>query len=152
MRPPVKVPSVDPKLLYLSMDFFDEKSEKMKREISLLCKKFFPHIDLKIVLVNKFSLGSLFKYKDRIPPLLRSGLVYQYTCKVPCTSSYIGCTRRCFQTKRRSIALGLVLGLLLLLSQMSATIAKTPTLCVDPSGPTILRFWDVRVTIRSSTF
>ena len=82
------------------MDFFEDKSGKMKRDIGILCNRFFPHIDLRIVLVSKLSIGSMFKFKDRIPPLLRSGLVYKYKCKVPYTSSYIGCTRRTFQTRQ----------------------------------------------------
>ena len=72
----------------------------MKNKLTSLCKKFFPHIDLKIILINKFTIGSLFKFKDRLPPMLRSGLIYKYTCKVPCTSSYVGCTSRRFQTRQ----------------------------------------------------
>ena len=72
----------------------------MKSKLSSLCKKFFPQIDLKIILTNKFTIGSLFKFKDRLPPMLRSGFIYKYNCKVPCTSSYVGCTSRRFQTRQ----------------------------------------------------
>ena len=82
------------------MNFFGKDSEIMKSKVSSLCKNFFPHLDLKIILVNKFTIGSLFRYKDRLPPMLRSGLVYKYSCKVPCTSSYVGCTSRRLQARQ----------------------------------------------------
>ena len=48
---------------------------------------------MKLVLVNPFTIGSLFSYKDRLPLRMRSSLVYKYRCAL-CASEYVGMTTR----------------------------------------------------------
>ena len=38
----------------------------MKGELSKLFLKLFPSLDFKIILVNSFTIGSLFKFKDSL--------------------------------------------------------------------------------------
>ena len=44
-------------------------------------------------MINKFTIGSLFNYKDKLPTCLRSSLVYKFSC-AHCASVYIGSTCR----------------------------------------------------------
>jgi hypothetical protein len=54
------------KTMYVTLPYFGFKSEKMKLELYKLCQKFFPSTKFVIILINKFTLGSLFHYKDRL--------------------------------------------------------------------------------------
>ena len=72
---------------------FGHKSVKMKGELSKLFVKYFPGLDFKIILVNSFTIGSLFKFKDSLTRVSRSSVVYQYECSA-CQSKYVGSTHR----------------------------------------------------------
>ena len=52
---------------YFSLPYFGSQSEKLKIELSKLFSKYVPNVDLKVILVNNFKLGSFFRYKDRLP-------------------------------------------------------------------------------------
>ena len=58
-----------------------------------LFKKHFPDVNFRFVFTNNNTIGSLFKYKDVIPTLLCSNIVYGFQCP-DCTSRYIGSTGR----------------------------------------------------------
>ena len=79
--------------VYISIPFFGQQSEKLKKEILKLAEKYFSTHNFKIILVNKFTIGSLFPYKDRLPTHVRSSLVYQFCCS-RCESTYVGSTSR----------------------------------------------------------
>ena len=64
-----------------------------KGELSKLFIKYFPSLNYKIILVNSFTIGSLFKFKDSVPLVSRSSVVYQYECSA-CQSKYVGSTHR----------------------------------------------------------
>ena len=63
------------------------------KELNFIFKKYFPHLEIRIVFIPKLRLGSFFKNKDPIPSALVSQVVYKFTCS-SCTASYIGETRR----------------------------------------------------------
>ena len=65
----------------------------MKGELSKLFLKYFPSLNFKIILVNSFTICSLFKFKDSLPLVSRSSVVYQYECSA-CQSKYVGSTHR----------------------------------------------------------
>ena len=52
---------------FISLLYFGHKSVKMKGELNKLFLKYFPSLDFKIILVNSFTIGSLFKFKDSLP-------------------------------------------------------------------------------------
>ena len=87
------VATVDKRKVYLSLPYFGAQSDKLKRELEALLYKYFCHLDVKIVLVNSFTIGSLFKFKDSLPRCLRSNIVYKYSCE-RCSSEYVGSTAR----------------------------------------------------------
>ena len=90
--------TADKKKLYHSLPYFGSQSEKLKLELNQLLSKYFMHIDFKLVLVNNFSIGSLFKFKDQLPKSMLSSIVYKYSC-AQCASEYIGSTIRTLKTR-----------------------------------------------------
>ena len=89
----------NPQPLYAVFPYFGPKSEKLKKEILQLAAKYFPTVSVRIILSNKFKIGSFFNYKDRMPPAVRSSLVYKFSCVVCTTSDYIGMTARSLSTR-----------------------------------------------------
>ena len=47
----------------------------------------------RIILVNKFTISSFFKYKDTLPLMSRSSVIYKYVCS-QCEAEYVGVTSR----------------------------------------------------------
>ena len=78
--------------------FFGRQSEQLRDELLLLLSSFYPSFDFTIVLVNSFTIGRLFNYKDKLPVRMRSSLVYEFSC-AHCASKYVGSTIRalCFR-------------------------------------------------------
>ena len=58
-----------------------------------LCYATFPNISFCFIFRSGRRLSSFFPFKDRIPTLLRSHVVYKYTCQC-CSALYLGQTRR----------------------------------------------------------
>ena len=85
--------TVPKKMIYISFPYFGYISEKLKNEIHLLVDKRFPHLNLRLAFRNDFSVGSLFRHKERLEPSLCSSLIYEYNCPL-CNECYIGSTVR----------------------------------------------------------
>ena len=60
------------------MPYFGPHSDKLVVEIEKIMGKYFPQIDLRIILVNKNTIGSYFSFKDVLPTLQRSSVIYIY--------------------------------------------------------------------------
>ena len=81
--------------LYFSFPYLGTVLTKsFHKEINTLLRNSFPSIDFKIIFTNPLTIGSLFKFKDSVPFLMRSNVIYQYNC--PCCSqgSYVGSSQR----------------------------------------------------------
>ena len=85
--------SVSKQPFYVSLPYFGSQSEKLKNELLSLLTKHFSAIDFNVILVNKSSIGSLFKHKDVLPISMQSSLIYHYCC-ARCASDYVGSTVR----------------------------------------------------------
>ena len=68
-------------------------SVKMKMESAGLFSKSLPHLNVIIIFKNDRSIGSFFGIKERLEPLLCSGIVHKYNC-LSCNACYIGSTMR----------------------------------------------------------
>ena len=79
--------------LYFVFPYFGQQSEKMSNELSAIFNKYFPDFDIKLVLINRYTIGNFFKYKDNIPKGVRSSLIYEFCC-ARCASRYVGSTCR----------------------------------------------------------
>ena len=74
--------------------FLWHQSEKIKIELTNLLKKYFPdYCHTIIILVNRFTIGSLFKHKDTLNKGMRSSVVYKYSCP-KCGDQYVVSTVR----------------------------------------------------------
>ena len=80
-------------LIYVAMPYFGVQSEQLKKDLFVLICKFFPNLNIKIILVNKFTIGSLFNYKEKLNDCMRSNVIYKFSC-ANCASDYIGMTSR----------------------------------------------------------
>ena len=89
-RPLLTVPKYD---LYFKLPFIGSSSYQCKKQINDLISKYFPQIKLNCVFVNDLTISSFFPFKDKIPPLVSSGVVYKYKCG-QCQSTYIGETQK----------------------------------------------------------
>ena len=78
---------------YFVIPYFGVESEKLKRELLDILTSFYPYLNPRIIMINTFSIGSFFKYKDRLPKVCQSSVVYQFCC-ASCGASYIGSTLR----------------------------------------------------------
>ena len=85
----------------------------MREELLDIIGKFYPQIDPKFYFRHIFTIGSFFKRHTPSDMLVRSSLIYKYTCDC-CQQSYIGSTslqlfRRCAQHKGVSFRTGRLL-------------------------------------------
>ena len=80
--------------LFLCMDYVGHHSEKLKEEIERIMSKYFPQINLRVILSNKNTVGSFFRYKDSLPIMQRPSVVYKYCCGQCPATSYVGSTTR----------------------------------------------------------
>jgi len=83
---------------YISLPFYGSQSEKLKSDLLTLLNSFYTAIDFKIILTNNFKISSFFQYKDRLPQVHRSSLVYKFSC-AQCASEYVGSTVRTLRTR-----------------------------------------------------
>ena len=92
-RPDAEIANVPKLKMYMVLPFFGSQSEKLRKELTSTLSRFYTYVDFNIVLVNNYTIGSLFRFKDRIPVSCQSSVVYQYRC-ASCDASYIGSTKR----------------------------------------------------------
>ena len=56
-------------------------------------------VNPKLVLRNPRTIGGLFRFKDTIPDLMRSLVVYKYTCSRCNLGTYLGSTKRMLKVR-----------------------------------------------------
>ena len=67
--------------VHLKIPFMNSKSNNsLKTELSDFIGKYYPQIDLRILFSSNDSVGIFFNYKDRIPDIMNSNIVYKYSC------------------------------------------------------------------------
>ena len=91
--------TVPKKPAYFVLPYFGHKSVLLVKQLSHLISDHFAHIDPKIILVNGHKVKNVFGYKDTLPLLLRSSVIYEYSCPQQCGSAYVGSTIRTLQTR-----------------------------------------------------
>ena len=88
-----KLTTVPKQKKYVTLPYVGYLSEKMKNELTALFSKFLPHLNIIIIFTNHMSIGSFFRIKEKLDPLLNSGIVYKYSCS-SCNACYIGSSSR----------------------------------------------------------
>ena len=87
-----------PKIMYLKLPFYGTYSYVMKRKLSQLFRKYYPEISLRVIMTNTNTIGKLFQFKDRLPDILCSRIVYKYSCG-DCGATYVGKSQRHLHTR-----------------------------------------------------
>ena len=94
LHPPPTIDTAEKKQMFLAMPYAGKHSEKLKDEVMLLVEKFFGQIDLKLIFTNKNTIGSYFRFKERLPMGLLSSVIYEYRCAQCASGTYVGSTTR----------------------------------------------------------
>ena len=85
--------NVNKKVMYINLPYYGYLSDKLKNDLQSMALKFFPHLKLNLIFKNSFSIGSMFRHKERLPSELCSSVIYKYMCAL-CNKCYIGSTTR----------------------------------------------------------
>ena len=85
--------TVEKKVLRLVLPYLGPISLQVRTKIRNAMKNTLNHCKLQVIFKNERKLSNMFRFKDRVPYDLVSGVVYEYTCG-RCNSSYYGDTER----------------------------------------------------------
>ena len=85
--------TVEKKTLFLSLPYLGEISLQTRTKLTKSFKGLLNSCKLQIVFKSQRKLSNVFRFKDRLPFDLVSGVVYKYTCG-RCNSTYYGETDR----------------------------------------------------------
>ena len=88
-----KLCTVPKDIIVIKLPYLGHVSNSLSRKLKKIIRINFTTLDVRTVFVNSYSIGSFFKFKDKIPLSLCSSVVYNYTCG-GCNASYIGKTSR----------------------------------------------------------
>ena len=78
---------------YIKLPYYGHLSFIIRKQLHSLLKQFYPDVKFVMVFSNKFTIGSMFKYKDSLPAALISNIIYEFKCS-SCNARYIGETVR----------------------------------------------------------
>ena len=93
--PKLPVLSVPKLPIYIVLPYLGNPSHHCKKKLTSIIDRYFPQVDFKCIFVNRNTIGSFFPFKDQIPLMVSSKIIYKYLCG-QCNSSYVGETRRHF--------------------------------------------------------
>ena len=93
------VATVPKKPIYFVLPYFGHQSVLFAKQLSTLISEYYSCLNPKIILLNNNKVKNIFTYKDVLPKLLRSSVVYQHSCPQDCGSAYVGSTIRTLQTR-----------------------------------------------------
>ena len=91
-------PGTDKKRCYISLPFHGSLSCQIRKDLSKCLKPLYPNIEFRYIFSNKFTISSLFPFKDKAPKELASLVTYLITC-VSCGARYVGKTTVNFITR-----------------------------------------------------
>ena len=91
--------TVSKKLIYISLPYMGHLSIIIKKELDQLLQKHYPYAKFNFIFKNPLTINSLFKFKDSLPELMRSCVVYEYTCPKCNLGNYVGCTNRLLKVR-----------------------------------------------------
>ena len=90
--------TVPKKEVSVILPFLGPVSLEIRKRLSGVFKEKLPYCNLRFIFCSNVRLQNLFKFKDRIPKCLQSGLVYKFKCS-SCNATYYGKTKRHFKVR-----------------------------------------------------
>jgi hypothetical protein len=98
-NPPQPIPpTLKTETVVMRVPYFGLPSQTYGKRLSAMISKQYPLKQIRIVYDVKDRIGTGFTTKDKIPTLIKSGVVYQAQCS-QCNQSYIGKTYRHLKTR-----------------------------------------------------
>ena len=94
----IPVSTVKKKQLFLTLPFLGKSSLLLKQQIQKVVQKNLPFCNLRVIFKSGVRLSNFFSFKDKVPRLIRSHLVYRFTCS-DCNIRYYGTTERHGKTR-----------------------------------------------------
>ena len=79
--------------IFLTLPYTGKHSLAVRNKLRKLIQRYYPQVNLRVILKPTFRLADLFQFKDRISRDVHSNVVYQYSCG-SCPATYIGKTAR----------------------------------------------------------
>ena len=73
---------------------------QIRNQITRLSNASYPHLNIRFVFRSSTRISSFFPFKDKVPKLMRSGVVHLFKCRC-CSASYVGQTTRHLHTRGR---------------------------------------------------
>ena len=95
----MKYCTVPKKQVYVSLPYMGNFSASVEKELTTSLAKLYPYAQFNFIFKNPFTLGNFFRFKDSIPNLFRSGIVYNFTCPRCKLGTYIGCSTRMLKVR-----------------------------------------------------
>ena len=79
---------------FFHFPYIPHVSPLIKKQLTTQVRKFFPHVQFRVILKPSHTIRHMFPYKDSFPLLMKPNVVYKYVCD-KCELLYIGSTSRC---------------------------------------------------------
>ena len=96
---PKPVASIVPKKdLVTTRSYLGKLSLQIRTRINRIMKNKLPYCSISFVLQTKCKINNFFTFKDKIPSLLPSGIVYKFQCGF-CNPTYYGKTKHHFKVR-----------------------------------------------------
>ena len=92
-RPKISIAVVPKKEFTLVLPYVGSRSLGVRARILKLVKDTMPQCNIRVVFQSSTRLAQFFRFKDRVPKCLRSGVVYKFMCG-HCNVAYYGETER----------------------------------------------------------
>ena len=98
-KPKHNIPyDVPKKQLYVCLPF-TSNSQRVKQELTKILNELYPYVNFHFIFKNPFTIGSLFRFKDTLPELMRSSIVYHFSCPRCNLGTYVGCSNRLLKVR-----------------------------------------------------
>ena len=94
LYPPKIIVQIVPKIdFFIKLPVVESTSFEIGKKLQKLFSDKLPPFNLKIVFTLLVRVRNFFTFKDKLPKILLSGLVYKYKCD-GCNATYYGMTKR----------------------------------------------------------
>ena len=97
-KPKSIISTVPKKQMYVSLPYM-KNAILFKRELTSALSNLYPYVDFHFIFKNPLTIGSLFRFKDTLPELMRPSTVYRFDCPRCNFGTYIGCTKRLLKVR-----------------------------------------------------
>ena len=94
----LQISTVPKKELIIILPYLGNMSQIVETSLTKTMNKHMKFCKLRVIFQTNNRLKNYFRFKDSVPEILRSNLVYKFSCG-SCTASYIGKTYRHFKVR-----------------------------------------------------